>query len=94
MESLCKKSPFIKVFSTLTKACVFSVNGKLLKQVRNCSMSGPISIVFSNIYIYICKMEFDVAVPTNPLFCKHYVDDTHVCRKKNARDILFDELNS
>ena len=53
MESLCKKSPFIKVFSTLTKACVFSVNGKLLKQVRNCSMSGPISIVFSNIYIYI-----------------------------------------
>ena len=63
-------------------------------------MSGPISIVFSNIYIYIyiyiyiCKMEFDVAVPTNPLFCKHYVDDTHVCRKKNARDILSDELNS
>ena len=53
MESLRKKSPFIKVFSTLTKACVFSVNGKLLKQVHNCSMSGPISIVFSNIYIYI-----------------------------------------
>ena len=92
MESLCKKSPFIKVFSTLTKACVFSVNEKLLKQVHDCPLSGPISIVFSD--IYTCKMELDVAVPTNPLFYKHYVDDTHVCRKKNARDILFDELNS
>lgn len=92
MESLCKKSPFIKLFSMLRKGCVFSVNGKLLKQVHTWPMCGSISIFFSD--IYTSKMEFDVAIPTKSLFYKHYVDDTHVRRKKNARDVLFDELNS
>ena len=39
-------------------------------------------------------MEFDVGVPTKPLFYKSYLDDKCVCRKTNTRHKLFDELNS
>ena len=44
--------------------------------------------------ILMCKMEFDVVLPAKPMFCKRYVDDTYVPRKKNDVDKLFQELNS
>ena len=55
-------------------------------------MGGPISIVFS--YIFMCKMELDVVVPAKPIFYKRYVDDTYVQRKKNDVEKLFEEPNS
>ena len=55
-------------------------------------MGGPISDVFSDIFMY--KMEFDVAVPAKPILYKLYVDDSYVRRKKNDVDKLFEELNS
>ena len=55
-------------------------------------MGGSISVVFSD--ILMCKMEFDVVLPAKPMFCKRYVDDTYVPRKKNYVDKLFQELNS
>ena len=55
-------------------------------------MGGPISAVFSD--IFMCKMEFDVVVPAKPIFYKSYVDDTYVQRKKNDVDKLLEELNS
>ena len=76
----------------LTKGCVFSVTEKLLKQVDGCPMGGPMSVVFSDIFMF--KIEFDVAVPAKPIFYKRYVDDTYVRRKKNDADKLFKELNS
>ena len=66
--------------SRLTNGCVFSVTEKLLKQPDGCSMSGPMSAVFSD--IFMCKMEFDVVVPAKPIFYKRYVNDTYVGRKK------------
>ena len=39
-------------------------------------------------------MEFDVFVPAKPLFYERYVDDTYVRRKKNIRDMFFEDLNS
>ena len=53
---------------------------------------GPISVVFSD--IYMCKMEEDVVKPLKPIFCKRYVDDTYIKRKRNGSDTLFDALNS
>ena len=38
----------------LTKGCVFSVTEKLLKQVDGCPMGGPMSVVFSD--IFMCKI--------------------------------------
>ena len=92
IEPLCKKLIFKKLLFKLTKGCVFSGTGKLLKQVDGCPMGGPISVVFSD--IFMCKMEFDVIVPAKPIFYKHYVDDRYMRRKKNDVDKLFEELNS
>ena len=37
-------------------------------------MGGPVSVVFSD--IFMCKMEEDVVVPAEPIFYKRYVDET------------------
>ena len=55
-------------------------------------MGGPISVVFSD--IYVCKMEEDIVIPTNPIFYKRYVDDTYVQRKNHETDKCFIDLYS
>ena len=55
-------------------------------------MGGPISVVFSG--IYMCKMESDVLKPLKPIFYKRYMDDTYIKRKLNEVNTLFDALNS
>ena len=67
IEPLYKNSICKKLLFKLTKGCVLSVTGKLLKQVDGCPMGGP---VFSD--IFMCKMEFDVVVPAKPIFYKCY----------------------
>ena len=71
---------------------MFTINNRLIKQVDGCPMGGPISVVFSD--IYVCKMEEDIVIPPNPIFYKRYVDDTYVRRKKHETDKLFIDLNS
>ena len=75
----------------LTKGCIFSY-WQLLKQADACPMGGSISVVFSN--IFMCKMEIDVIVPSKPIFCKPYVNDTNMRIKKNDVDKLFEKRNS
>ena len=75
----------------LRKEYTFSVNNRLIKQIDECPMGGPISVVFAD--IYLCKMEDDVA-SIKPLFYKRYVDDTYVRRKKNTKDELLEKLNT
>ena len=55
-------------------------------------MGGPISVVFSD--IYVCKMEEDLVIPANPIFHKTSVDNTYVWRKKHKTEKLFIDLNS
>ena len=92
IKPFCKKSIFIKLLKKLTQECVFTINNRLIKQVDGCPMGGPISVVFSD--IYVCKMEEDVVITANPIFYKRYVDDTYVRRKKHETDKLFIYLNS
>ena len=87
-----KKSIFKKLLLILTKECVFSVNNKIMKQNDGCLRGGPISVVFSD--IYVSKMEEHIAAPMKPHFYKRYVDDTYIWRKKNEPDNLFEKLNS
>ena len=54
LEKKLKKSIFKKLLFKLTKGCVFSVTEKLLKQDDGCPMGGPISVVFSD--IFMCKI--------------------------------------
>ena len=71
---------------------MFKINNSLIKQFNGCPMGGPISVVFSD--IYVCKMEEDIVIPANSMFYKWYVDDTFVQRKKHETDKLFIDLNS
>ena len=54
-------------------------------------MGGPVSVVFSD--IFMCKMGEDVVVPVKPIFYKRYVDDTYIRKKKNVNDKEFQNLN-
>ena len=87
-----KKWIIKKLLLKLTKECVFSVNDRFIKQIDGCPMDGPISVVFSD--IYVSKMEGDIAATLKPHFYKRYVDDTYLWRKENELDILFKKLNS
>ena len=51
IEPLCKQTIFKKLLFKLTKGCVFTVTEKLLRQVDGCPMGGPMSVVFSDIFI-------------------------------------------
>ena len=55
-------------------------------------MSGPVSVVLSDIYIF--KMEEDVVVLAKPIIYKRYLDDAYIRRIKNVNDELFQNLNS
>ena len=76
----------------LTKECVFSVNNGLIKQIDGCTMGGPISVVFPD--IYVSKVEEDIVAPMKPHFYKRDTDDTYIRRKKNKPDSLSEKLNS
>ena len=80
INQFCKKSILKKLLVKLTKEYVFSVNSRLIKQIDGWPMGGPVSVVFSD--IYMCKMEEDVVVTAKPIFYKRYVDNTYIRRKK------------
>ena len=61
LKPTCEKSIFKKLLIKLTKESVFSANNRLIKQNDGCPVGGPISVVFSN--IYMCKMEDNVVKP-------------------------------
>ena len=48
-------------------------------------MEGPISVGLWN--IYVCNMEEDIVAPSKRLFCKCYVDNTYVLRRRREKKI-------
>ena len=60
------------------------MNSLSIKQIDECPMGGPVSVVFFD--IFICKMEEIAVVPAKPIFHKYYVDETYIRRKKNVND--------
>ena len=67
------------------------INSKLYKQSDGCTMGGPLSVSFSNIYLR--KLEIDKVIPTKLLFYKRFVDYVIYRRKKNTPDSLLTSLN-
>ena len=79
----------------LLNLCVkslYSVNNQLIKQIDGCPMGGPISVVFSDIFMN--KMERDIVIPIAPNLYKYYVDDIFAKRKKNKPDDLYNALDN
>ena len=76
----------------MCKSCTFLAEGRLIRQVDECSMGGPISVVLSN--IFCVEMELDVVKPFKPKFHKRYANDIYSKGIKNQPDELFQKLNN
>ena len=85
------ETDFQKVVDKLTTEYTFKFNNRFLKQVDGCTMGGPLSVTFSD--IYMVKMENDVVIPSKPIFYRRFVDDIY-SRRKLGDNVLFDRLNS
>ena len=68
LRELCSNLIFKRLLLQLTKEKTFMLNSKFYKQVDGCSMGGPLSVIYS--VIYITKIERKVFEPTQPHFCK------------------------
>ena len=66
------------------------MNSRLIKKIDEYPLGGPVSVVFSD--IYICKIEEDVVVRAKSIFYQRYVDSTYIPR--NVNDELFQNSNS
>ena len=56
-----------------------------LLQTGSCTMGGPLSVIFSN--IYMTKTE-EVVKPTNPSFYERFLDDIITKKQKDQLDCL------
>ena len=88
---ICSKLIFKRLLLKLTTECSFQFNDQLLKQVEGCTMGGPLSITFAE--IYMVRMENDVVIPLKPIFYRRFDDIINHC-KKNVPDELFFILNN
>ena len=47
LQPFCKKSVFKKLLNKLRKVCIFLADDRLTRQVYECPMGGPMSVVLS-----------------------------------------------
>ena len=75
LKPICSKLIFKRLLIKLSTEVTFTFNDKFCKQIDGCTMGGPLSVTFSD--IYMTKMERDVVRPFNPIFYRRYVDDIY-----------------
>ena len=93
IKPMCSKLIFKRLLLKLTTESTFIFNGKYYKQTDGCTMGGPLSVIFSD--IFMTKMEKEALLPPlKPTFYKRFVDDIITRRKLNAPDKLLEFLNS
>ena len=77
----------------LTTETAFIFNKKLYKQTDGCTMGGPLSVVFSD--IFMTKVEKDIILPPRKRkLYKRFVDDNFTSSKTNFPDQLLEILNN
>ena len=92
LKPICSKLIFKRLLLKLATEVTFTTNNNFFKQTDGCTMGGPLSVTFSD--IFMIKMENDIVIPMKPIFYRRYVDDIYSRRKKNIEDSLFKALNS
>ena len=92
LKPICSKLIFKRLLLKLATEVTFTINNHFFKQTDGCTMGGPLSVTFSD--IFMIKMENDIVIPMKPIFYRRYVDDIYSRRKKNIGDSLFKALNS
>ena len=88
---ICLKLIFRRLLIKLATEYTFKLSSRFLKQVDGCTMRGPLSVTFSD--IYMVKMENDVVILSKPIFYCKFVDGIY-SRRKLGDGVLFDQLNS
>ena len=91
LKPLCKKLIFRRLLKRMCSGCVFSANGKLVRQKDGCPIGGKFSMVMASICMTKCIRE--IIIPMNPPFFKLYVDDGFCRRKKGDHDHVLEALN-
>ena len=80
LKPMCSKPIFKRLLMKLTTESTFIFNIKYFKQTDGCTMGGPLSVVFSD--IYMTKLEKDVILPPRkPKVYKRFVGDIFMRRK-------------
>ena len=83
LTPICSKLIFRRLLIKLAIECTFQFNSIFLKQVDGSTMGGPLSVIFSE--IYMVKMENDVVIPSKPIFYRRFVDEIY-----SKRNVLFE----
>ena len=91
LKPICSKLIFKRWLIKFPTEVTFTFNSKFCKQTDDCTMDGPLSVTFSDIYMK--KRERDVVRPFNTIFYRRYVDDIYNRRKINKEDDLYEVLN-
>ena len=89
---ICSELIIKRLLLKLTTENTFMLNSNFYKQIDGCKMGGLLSVIFSD--IYMTKAEEEVVKPTNPRFCKRFVDDIICKKKKDQPGLLFEHLNN
>ena len=92
LPKICSKLIFKRLLLKLTTENTFKFTSNFYKQTDDCTMGGPLSVIFSD--IYMTKTEREVVNPSKPKFYKRFVDDIINRRNINQPDDLFQKLNS
>ena len=91
LPNICTKLIFKRLLLTLVTKITFMFQNQFYKQIDGCTMGGPLSVIFSD--IFMTKLEDDVVRPLKSIFNKRFVDDTFNRRQKNNPDHLFNVIN-
>ena len=88
---ICTRLIMERLLLKLSTESTFIFQSNYYKQIDGCTMGGPLSVTFAN--IYLTKLEREIVVPSKPRFYKRYVDDVIVRRKIGVTDNLFLSIN-
>ena len=91
LPKLCSRLIMKRLLLKLTTESTFIFQSNYFKQIDGCTMGGPLSVTFAN--IFLTKLEKDIVRPRNSPFYKRFADDVITRRSINQPDLLFSEIN-
>ena len=92
LPHICSKLIFKRLLLKLATESTYTFQSQFYKQTDGCTMGGPLSVTFLN--IYLTKLEKDQVKPLKPKFYRRFVDHMMSRRLKNTHDSLFEKLNN
>ena len=92
LKPICGKLIFKRLLLKLATECTCTFNHKFYKQVDGCTIGGPLTVPFND--IYMVNMERKIVIPQKPLFYCRYIDHIYSRRKRFKNGELFEKLNN